>query len=127
MSSYATVTDVQSRIMRDLTTDEQAIVTTLLADAGVIIDAYNADASTDVKLIVSCNMVIRAIGDGSDSIPVGATQGSMSALGYTQSWTISGGGSVGDMYLTKKEKFLLGCGNKVGSYSPVEELVRTTE
>lgn len=127
MSSYATVTDVQSRIMRDLTTDEQAIVTTLLADAGIIIDAYNADASTDVKLIVSCNMVIRAIGDGSDAIPVGATQGSMSALGYTQSWTISGGGSVGDMYLTKKEKFLLGCGNKVGSYSPVEELVRTTE
>ncbi len=53
---------------------------------------------------------------------MGATQGSQSALGYSQSWTISGGAS-GELYLSKLEKQLLGCGNKIGSYSPVQELV----
>ena len=57
-------------------------------------------------------------------IPMGATQGSMSALGYSQSWTI-GSGSAGELYLGKLEKKLLGCGNSIGSYSPVEALVPT--
>lgn len=122
--AYATYTDVQARMTRDLSTDEQAICTTLLDDAAVLIDSYNADASTDVKKVVSCRMVIRALGDGSDvSVPMGATQGSMSGLGYSQSWSIGNGGSVGELYIGKSEKKLLGVGNKIGSYSPVEELV----
>lgn len=122
--AYATYTDVQARMTRDLSTDEQAICTTLLDDAAVLIDSYNADASTDVKKVVSCRMVIRALGDGSDaSVPMGATQGSMSGLGYSQSWSIGNGGSVGELYIGKSEKRLLGVGNKIGSYSPVEELV----
>lgn len=124
MASYATYEDVQARMSRTLTSDEQAIVTTLLGDAGLIIDAYNANADSDAKKVVSCRMVIRAITvDGSD-VPTGATQGSMSALGYSQSWTISSGGSVGELYLSKLEKNLLGGrGNAIGSYSPVQELV----
>lgn len=122
--AYATYTDVQARMTRDLSTDEQAICTTLLDDAAILIDSYNADASTDVKKVVSCRMVIRALGDGSDaSVPMGATQGSMSGLGYSQSWSIGNGGSVGELYIGKSEKKLLGVGNKIGSYSPVEELV----
>lgn len=121
--AYATVNDVQSRIMRDLLTDEQAVVTTLLDDAAVIIDSYNAEASTDSKKVVSCRMVIRAIGDGETSVPMGATQGSMSGLGYSQSWTIGSGGSVGELYIGKEDRKLLGYGNKIGSYSPIEELV----
>lgn len=125
--AYATYQDVQARISRTLTTDEQAICTTLLDDAGVIIDSFNANASTDIKKIVSCRMVIRSIGDGTDyDIPVGATQGSMSGLGYSQSWTISNG-STGELYLAKLEKELLGRGNAIGSYSPVQELVPTIE
>ncbi len=120
--SYATWEDIQARISRDLTDDDKALCTTLLGDAGVIIDTFNVNASSDAKLVVSCRMVIRAIGDDND-IPMGATQGSMSALGYSQSWTMSGGASVGELYLSKLDKQLLGYGNKVGSYSPVEELV----
>ena len=67
------------------------------------------------------------MGDGTDyDIPVGATQGSMSGLGYSQSWTISNG-STGELYLAKLEKELLGRGNAIGSYSPIEELVPTIE
>ena len=122
--TYATVEDVEKRMNRTLTTDEEALCETLLEDAAVIIDVFNAEASADAKKIVSCNMVIRRLGSGEDSnIPVGATQGSMSGLGFSQSWTVGSGGSVGDMYLTKMDKKLLGVGNKIISYSPVQELV----
>lgn len=122
--AYATVEDIQARITRDLSTDEQAVCTTLLDDAAVMIDGYNADATADAKKIVSCRVVIRAIGDGESSgIPMGATQGSMSGLGYSQSFTIGSGGAVGELYLGKVDKQLLGYGKKIGSYSPVQELV----
>ena len=89
--AYATVNDVQERMMREMST--------------------------------SCRMVERAVGDGTEAgIPMGATQGSMSALGYSQSWTI-GSGATGELYLSKIEKKLLGAGNAIGSYSPTQELV----
>jgi hypothetical protein len=50
----------------------------------------------------------------------------MSALGYSQSWTLSGG-ATGELYLSKLEKSMLGLGtigNSIGSYSPVQELAR---
>lgn len=119
--SYATVQDIQARLTRTLSTAEQTVATNLLSDAAVLIDAYNANATADAKLVVSCNMVIRALGDGETDVPVGATQGSMSGLGYSQSWTV-GNGSVGEIYLSKTDKKLLGVGNTIGTYSPVEEL-----
>lgn len=122
--AYATVEDVQARMTRDMTVDEQAVCSTLLDDAAVLIDAYNVNAADDTKKVVSCRMVIRALGDGESSgVPMGATQGSQSGLGYSQSWTIATGGSVGELYLGKTEKTLLGVGNKIGSYSPTQELV----
>jgi len=120
--AYATVEDVQSRMTRTMSENEQTVCAALLNDAALIIDAYNSSVDFDVKEIVSCRMVIRAIGDGGDQgAPIGATQGSMSALGYSQSWTI-GSGSVGELYLGKLEKKLLGAGNSIGSYSPTQEL-----
>jgi hypothetical protein len=122
--AYATVEDVQARMMRDLLEDEQAICETLLDDVAILIDSYNTQASDDAKKVVSCRAVIRALGDGETSgVPMGASQGSMSGLGYSQSWTISAGGSVGELYLGKADKQLLGYGNKIGSYSPTQELV----
>lgn len=121
--SYATVNDVQARLLRDLSVDEQTVAATLLEDAGVIIDTFNAYAPVDAKKVVSCRMVIRALGTDDTDIPMGATQGSMSALGYSQSWTLSGGASVGELYLSKLDKQMLGYNNKIGSYSPVEGLV----
>lgn len=117
--SYATVEDVTSGF-RELSDDEKKVCETLLSRAAVIIDAYNVKASEDAKKIVSCNMVMRTIGDEqSDLVPVGATQVTNSALGYSQSWTY-GSGSAGEMYLSKLDKKLLGVGNRIGAYSPVE-------
>jgi hypothetical protein len=124
MAAYATVTDVQTRMTRALSQDEQALCETLLDDAAVIIDTFNVSATADAKKVVSCRMTIRQLGDGeSAGIPIGATQGSMAGLGYSQSWTVSGG-STGEMYLSKLDKELLGYGNKIGSYSPTQELVQ---
>ena len=123
-TTYATVSDVQARMSRTMSTAEQTMCATMLEDAAVIIDAYNANAAADAKKIVSCRIVIRALGDGGDSdVPIGATQGSQSALGYSQSWTIGSGGAAGEMYLSKLDRKLLGCGNAIGSYSPTQELV----
>ena len=124
MSTYATVTDVQARMLRDLSTDEQTVCAALLADAAAMIDAAASGADANIKLIVSCRMVIRALGDGTAEAyaPIGATQGSQSALGYSNSWTIGGGGGAGELYIGKAERQMLGIGNRIGSYSPAEEL-----
>lgn len=120
--AYATVEDVQARLGRELSTEEQETVSISLDDAAIIIDAFAPNAAADAKKVVSCRMVIRSM--GSNDVPIGATQGSMSGLGYSQSWTISGGAN-GELYLSKLDKNLLGMGNNIGSYSPVEELVCT--
>ena len=123
MAAYATVADVQARMSRTMSADEQTMCATLLDDAAVIIDSYNANATTDAKKVVSCRVVIRVLGDGADSgVPMGATQGSMSGLGSSQSWTIGSGGTAGEMYLAKLDRKLLGCGDLIGSWSPVQEL-----
>jgi len=121
--AYATVQDVQQRMLRTLTEDEQEVCTNLLADAAALIDAVAIGAEETVKKIVSCRMVIRALGDGSTSgVPLGATQGSQSALGYSQSWTIGSGGGAGELYLSKVDRQYLGKSNQIGSYSPLEAL-----
>lgn len=119
---YATYTDVADGF-RVLTEAEQTKATAMLSEAALIIDAYASDAGTDVKKTVSCRMVRRALGSGDeDGFPMGASQGTVTALGYSQSFTLSGG-TTGEIYLSKLEKKLLGVGNRIGSYSPTEELV----
>lgn len=121
--AYATIDDVLARTTREYSSKEQDVIEFLLEDAAAMIDATGTSAGEDVKLIVSCRMVIRAMGDGSEyGVPIGATQGSMAAGGYTQSWTISSGVS-GEMYLGKADKALLGLANRIGSYSAVEGMV----
>ena len=118
MSAYATVQDVQDRMSATMTQDQESICGNLLNDAAVIIDAYNADADLDAKNLVSIRMVIRAM-QADESIPIGATQGSMSALGYSQSWTTGTGSSVGELYLAKLDKKLLGVGSAIGASNPL--------
>lgn len=122
MSAYASVTDVESGF-RELNTDEKVICTGLLSEASLIVDAYNSEAKLDIKKLVVCRMVRRAIGSGqADAFPLGATQGTVSAMGYSQSWTVSGGGTSGELYITKMEKKLLGAEGKIGSHSPLEDI-----
>ena len=123
--AYATVADVQERLAWTMSEDQENTCSVLLDDAAVLIDAAALNASDEAKKVVSCRMVIRAMGDGGDAggVPMGATQGSMSALGYSQSWTIGSGGATGELYLGKTDRQILGLGNQIGSYSPVQELV----
>lgn len=117
---YAEIVDVEKGF-RKFEENEREKVTALIDEAGIIIDAYSKDASKDVRKVVTCRMVRRAMGDGQEAqtFPIGATQGSVGALGYTQSWTINSG-SVGELYLAKIEKQLLGVGNRMGAHSPLE-------
>ena len=121
---YAEVQDVEAGF-RALSRDEQTQCAALLSEAAVIIDSYNPDAGEDAKKLVSCRMVRRQLGE-SDSwvgvaFPVGSTQGTSTALGYSQSWTMSGGFS-GELYLSKLKKKLLGVGSRIGARSPLEDL-----
>ncbi len=124
MAAYATVADVQARMSRAMSADEQAMCETLLEDAAAMIDAYASEtAPVEARKVVSCRMVIRVLGDGQSlGYPTGASQGSMTGLGYTQSWTMSTGGAAGEMYLGRLDKRLLGVGDRIGSRSPVEDL-----
>lgn len=118
--AYATINDIEARLGRALDETESSTCEALLEEAGVLIDAYEVKADMDARKIVSVRMVVRALESG--GTPVGATQGSMSGLGYSQSWTI-GSGSAGELYIGKIEKKLLGISNRIGSKSPVEDLV----
>lgn len=119
---YASVELVQAGF-RSLTNEERSVCEALLEEAGVIIDAYNADAPDDAKAVVSCRIIRRALGAaaGSASVPIGATQGTMTAGPYSQSWTMSGG-STGELYLGRLDKTLLGVGNKIGFTNPYQEV-----
>lgn len=123
MAAYATIEDVQGRMTRTLSESEITVATNFLEDAAVLIDVFNDRATADAKKLVSCRMVIRAIGDGESNIPVGASQGSMAALGYSQSWTMGSNASVGQLYLDRTDKSILGGGSKIGTHSPLEDMV----
>ena len=119
MYVYATVEQVEAGF-RTLTEDEEAKCSVLLEEAGILIDSVAYNAPSDAKCVVSCRMVRRSLGDGADaSVPIGATQGSMSALGYSQSWTISNVSS-GELYLSKTDRILLGLSNRLGTSNPYE-------
>ena len=60
---YATAEDVAAGF-RNLSDDEKGCCVSLLEEAAVIIDAYNAGADADRKKLVSCRMVRRILGDG---------------------------------------------------------------
>lgn len=117
MAAYATCSDVQAGF-RTLTQEEAPVCDALLLEAGVIIDSYNKNATADAKKVVSCRMVRRAIGDRGGMVPIGSTQGTMTAGPYSQSWTMSGG-STGELYLARVDKKLLGVGGAIGCSNPL--------
>lgn len=121
---YAEIEDVELFICRTLLDVERVECCAYLEEAAAIIDTYNAQADPDRKKLVTLRMVRRQLdarNQDAVSYPTGATQGSASAFGYSQSWTVSGG-SVGELYLSKLEKRLLGVGNRIGCCNPLEVL-----
>ena len=118
---YATFEDIAKR--KYIKPEEMRRCEALLEDAGIIIDAFNKRASTDAKKVVSCNMVIRAVESSDEGVPIGTTQATATALGYSQTWTNSNGS--GELYLTKLDKKILGVGNRIGYSDPYQSLSQT--
>ena len=125
MTTYATYEDVQKRLGRTFDANEKDICDVLLERAALEIDAYNDQASADAKKSVSVEAVARAMNETSD-VPMGASQGSMSAMGYSQSWTMPSGGAAGSVYLSKSDKKLLGVGNSIGASNPLSFITRAS-
>ena len=121
MAAYATVSDVQARMAETLSEKKQQMASNLLEDAALMIDNLNAEASAEAKKVVSCRMVARALGIDDASIPLGASQATMSALGYSQTFTM-GNGTAGELYISKTERSILKAGGKIGAKSPLEAL-----
>lgn len=118
---YATVENVADGF-RPITEEETKQCEALIKEAGIIIDTYNEKAVPDKKRLVTCRMVRRTLEEnagrnGNSYLPIGATQGSISAMGYSQSWTLQG--ATGELYLSRLEKKILGLGNKVGYTNPL--------
>ena len=116
---FAEVSDVEAR-WRELTQDEQARASVLIVDASAMLAALVDVDGTDEEqaaLLKStcCSMVVRAMSaTAADSY--GATQMSMTAGVYTQSWTYNN--PTGDLYLTRLEKKLLGIGSGRFGWAP---------
>ena len=116
MTAFATTTQYRAKYETDLAdaalsewlTDATDKMKAAMDKAGVDYSAPGEDFAA--RLCRVCrDMVHRAIGDGSASalsIPFGATQASMAAGGYSESFTM--GNPYGDLYLKAAEKEELG-------------------
>ena len=120
--AYATPQMVEAGF-RELTPDEEDRCTALLEEAAVMIDACGSTAQDEIKALVSCRMVRRALGDSDTTIPLGATQGTIAAGGYSQSWTVGASGTTGELYFGRIEKKLLGISDSIGAGNPLGALV----
>ena len=120
--AYATTQMVEAGF-RELTPDEEDRCTALLEEAAVMIDACGSTAQDEIKALVSCRMVRRALGDSDTTIPLGATQGTIAAGGYSQSWTVGASGTTGELYFGRIEKKLLGISDSIGAGNPLGALV----
>lgn len=99
--------------LRRLSEEERRRCAQLLEEAKVIVDASARNAEDDLKEVVMIRMVRRAIGNADMDIPMGATQGAMSGLGYSQSWQMPNG-NYGELYLAKADKKILGISDRIG-------------
>lgn len=120
--TYATTKQVECGF-RELSETECKKCKALLEEAAVLIDAAAPNADVTAKQVVSCRIVRRALGDGmtnTSTVPMGATQGSFSGLGYSQSWTMASGSS-GELYLGKTERQILRVSNRIGVTDPYGE------
>lgn len=107
--AYATVTDIEDR-WRELTEDESAKAQVLLEDATVEINSevdvcHLPPERAPLLRIVCCNMVIRSmVASASSAFGIESLQATMGPFGQTAHFT----NPNGDLFLTKREKKLLG-------------------
>lgn len=119
---YATVADLEDR-WRTLSVDEKSRADVLLGDAAVRLDvlcppsAPPTNQELDARKIVSCEMVKRAMSTpgGVDGIGVSSVQAGAGPFQQTQQFS----NPTGDLYLTKADRALLGCGDQVAFTVPM--------
>lgn len=118
---FATTDDLEQR-WRPLNSDEQARAEVLLGDAAVRIrvacpgiDAKITatapavpELDPDVPKIISCEMVKRAMLSPVDQAPMSQTQETVGPFSRGGTYV----NPTGDLYLTKAEKQMLGCGGQ---------------
>ena len=105
--AYATLEDLEAR-RGVLDLDEREKAAALLDDAAVILDGLvtidGSEEQETLLMIVSCNMVSRALSTTPDAYGVS----SLSTTAGVYSESLQYANPSGDMYLTKLEKRLLG-------------------
>lgn len=119
---YAEVTDLEAR-WRTLSAVEKARAAVLLADAAARLDAECppsdpiTNAETSARMIVSCEMVKRAMANpgGLDGLGVTSIQSGAGPFQETQKFS----NPTGDLYLTKGDRKLLGCGRQIAFTVPM--------
>jgi phosphoglucomutase len=114
MARYAEVTDVAARFARELSADEQARAETLIESASVYIEALARTDDEAALREVCVNLVVRAMGASEDTY--GATSMTTAAGPYSETRTYSS--PVGDFYLTRLDRRLLGMGGSIGFARP---------
>lgn len=120
--AYATVTDVEAR-WRTLTDPEKIRAEVLLEDAAVRLDVScpptepATPSELSARKIVSCEMVKRAMASPGGIAGIGVTSLQTGAGPYqeTQQFT----NPTGDLYLTKADRSLLGCGKQIAFTHPM--------
>lgn len=114
--AYADVIDLEDR-WRTLSESEKARAEVLLGDAAVRLDALCPPsgpptvAGLEARKIVSCEMVKRAMATpgGVDGMGVTSVQAGAGPFQQTQQFS----NPTGDLYVTKGDRALLGCGGQV--------------
>ena len=106
--AYADISDVEVRIGRTLTAGEVDNVQALLDGASAVLNKLvkldGGGEQAELLKMICTNMVSRLVGVNVDFL--GASQQSITAGPYTQQMTFAT--PLGDMYLTKLEKRILG-------------------
>lgn len=122
MLAFATVDDLAAR-WRPLTSAEEETARVLLEDASAMVRANCADIDSrltadpprldaDVPRIIVCAMVKRSMIGGADAGPgVGSVQDTAGPFSRSVSYS----NPMGDLYLSKQERRMLGCGRQRAS------------
>lgn len=127
---YATVADLEDR-WRTLTSDEQSRAEVLLGDAAVRLDVLCPPSvpptvsELAARMIVSCEMVKRAMATPGGVAGIGVTSVQAGAGPFQETQQFSN--PTGDLYLTKSDRALLGCGNQVAYTFPMVERLPVLE
>lgn len=114
--AYAEVADLEDR-WRTLTPDEKSRAGVLLGDAAVRLDALcppsvpPTSQELEARRIVSCEMVKRAMSTPGGVAGIGVTSHQAGAGPFQETQQFAN--PTGDLYVTKSDRALLGCGNQL--------------